>query len=109
MRVLPMATRYPSQSPAVLFNQPNQVSIFHVRRPVESIHCLLGFPPTYLPAAETAALPPARLQQFFRVESGDVEAAHGFADLGGALRHHLGLIVMGGGTDDGLGALRRVR
>ena len=54
-------------------------------------------------------LPPPRLQQLLRVEFGDIEAAHGFADLGGAFRHHLGLVVMRGGADNRFGALIGVR
>ncbi len=105
MFVLLMTARCSNQPPIVLLNHPNYVAKFHIRHPVESIHYSLGLPPTYAPAAETAALPPPRLQQFFRVEFGYVEAAHGFADLGGAFRHHLGLIVMRGGADDRFGAI----
>ena len=53
-------------------------------------------------------LPPPGLQQFFRVELGHVEAAHGLAQVLAALGDDGGLVVVRGGADDSFGALRRI-
>src|SRR5712692_12113276 len=54
------------------------------------------------------ALPAAGLQQFLFVELADVNALHGLTQLPGGFEHRLGVVEMGGGLDDGLGALFRI-
>ncbi len=58
--------------------------------------------------AAATELPPARLQHFFRVEFGDVDAAHGLAQFFRALSDNAGIVVVRCGADDRLRALLRV-
>src|SRR5690348_12632196 len=52
--------------------------------------------------------PAARLEQIFFFELADVEALHGFAEFVRSFKDFLRVLIIRGGIDDGLGALRRV-
>src|SRR5690348_16659615 len=52
--------------------------------------------------------PAARLEQIFFFELADVEALHGLAEFVRGFEDFFCVLIIGGGIDDGLGALRRV-
>jgi len=92
---LAMATLGSNQPPAVLLDHLNNISKFHATDPQK-------------PGSYDRESPSARLEHLFRVELGDVDAAHGLAQFFRALRNDGRFVVMRGGADNGLGAFRGV-